>query len=102
MCRGIWSRGCSLKILEQGVADGVFPLARAEVLHKGRRVISAGNAPEQMQFDLASVTKVMSTTAICLELIRDGALRLDTEVVGATVEDLLYHRSGLPPFAPFF
>lgn len=91
-----------MKVLDEGVAEGVFPFARAEVLHRGKRVISAGNAPEAMVFDLASVTKVMATTAICLDLLEHGALDLDTPVVGATVEDLLLHRSGLPAFLPFF
>ncbi len=91
-----------MKIIDEGVAEGVFPFARAEVLHRGNRVITAGNAPEAMLFDLASVTKVMSTTAICLDLIKLGALDLSTPVIGVTVEDLLFHRSGLPAFLPFF
>jgi CubicO group peptidase (beta-lactamase class C family) len=90
------------KVVAQGLADGVSPLLRAEVLHRGKRVISAGNAPEEMHFDLASLTKVISTTALCLELLKERALALETPVVGATVEDLLFHRSGLPAFLPFF
>lgn len=91
-----------MKILDDGVAEGVFPIARAEVFHRGKHVISEGNAPSEIHFDLASVTKVMSTTAICLDLIRHRALSLGTPVGGVTVEDLLFHRSGLPPFLPFF
>lgn len=91
-----------MKILDDGLAEGVFPLARACVLHRGKEVISAGNAPDEMVFDLASVTKVMSTTAVCLDLVKLGALQLSTPVIGVTVEDLLFHRSGLPAFQPFF
>jgi CubicO group peptidase (beta-lactamase class C family) len=59
-------------------------------------------------FDLASLTKVMATTTVVMELVRTGALRLD-EPVGAfiaewrgtdreavSVRDLLEHASGLP------
>jgi CubicO group peptidase (beta-lactamase class C family) len=98
-------------LLDEGVATGVAPLMRLEVLHQGQSVLSAGNAPEDTVFDLASVTKVMSTTACCLSLAQSNALRLDdtvgtllgdAPVASATVEDLLFHRSGLPAFRPFF
>lgn len=93
-------------LLQRGVADGVFPLARVEVFHRGQHVRSAGNASAGCVFDLASVTKVMSTTALVL----GTKLPLDTRVrdvfpsarVDATVADLLFHRSGLPAFTPFF
>ncbi len=85
-----------MKILDEGVAQGVFPFARAEVMLDGRHVISAGNAPEEMVFDLASLTKVMCTTTVCLDLVAQRRLEL------AAVEDLLFHRSGLPAFLPFF
>jgi CubicO group peptidase (beta-lactamase class C family) len=91
-----------VKILDDGVTERVFPFARTEVLHRGRRVISYGNAPEEMCFDLASVTKVMASTALALDLMREGKLSLQTPVIGCTVEDLLFHRSGLPAFRPFF
>ncbi|MBK7863190.1 MAG: beta-lactamase family protein [Archangiaceae bacterium] len=91
-----------MKVLEAGVTEGVFPLARAEVIHRGKQVISAGNAPEEMHFDLASLTKVMSTTALFLDLLEERKLGLETRVAGVTAEDLLFHRSGLPAFLPFF
>ncbi|MBL8950713.1 MAG: beta-lactamase family protein [Myxococcaceae bacterium] len=86
-----------MKILEDGVAQGVFPFARAEVMHQGRHVISAGNAPAEMVFDLASLTKVMCTTTVCLDLVARRQLELTP-----ALEDLLFHRSGLPAFLPFF
>ncbi len=93
-------------LLQRGLDAPAFPLARLEVFHDGRHVISAGNANAECVFDLASVTKVMSTTALVL----DGRLPLDAPVqrwfpsakVQATVADLLFHRSGLPAFEPFF
>ncbi len=98
-------------LLAQGVADGVFPTARAQVLHRGATVFAGGPAPASAVFDLASVTKVLSTTALCAIAVEQGALRLD-EALGrffpdaavpeATVRDLLLHRAGLPPYRTYF
>jgi CubicO group peptidase (beta-lactamase class C family) len=102
-------------MLEAGVAAGAFPRARAVVLVAGKRAFAgdAGGATAATVFDLASLTKVMATTAAFLALWRDGRLAPDTEVArvfpgaalaraGATVADLLAHRAGLPAFVPFF
>ncbi len=93
-------------LLARGVEDQVFPLARLEVFHEGRHALSLGNAGAGCVFDLASLTKVMSTTALVL----DTALPLTARVrdffpeaaLDATVEDLLFHRSGLPAWKPYF
>ena len=102
-------------LLDEGVADGVFPCAAAVVIHRGRRVFEggAGGATVRTVFDLASLTKVMATTAAFLALWRDAALGPDTPVGrvlpeaavgrrGVTIADLLAHRSGLPAFLPLF
>jgi CubicO group peptidase (beta-lactamase class C family) len=102
-------------LLDAGVAAGVFPRARAVVLEAGKRVFAgdAGGATAATVFDLASLTKVMATTAAVLALWRESRLAPDTPVArvfpgaavaraGATVADLLAHRSGLPAFVPFF
>ncbi|MDY7229022.1 serine hydrolase domain-containing protein [Hyalangium rubrum] len=102
-------------LLEEGVNEGLFPSAQAVVLHRGAQVFGgvAGATTGDTRFDLASVTKVLSTTALFLRLWGAGKLGPDTAVArffpgspvadaGATVADLLYHRSGLPPFVPFF
>ena len=59
-------------------------------------------------FDLASLTKVIATTSVVMELVRTGKLRLDepvsaffadwrgTDRDGVTVRDLLEHATGLP------
>ena len=56
-------------LLAEGVAAGVFPAARAVVLLDGARVFDggAGTGPDAV-FDLASLTKVMATTAVFLSL----------------------------------
>lgn len=65
-------------------------------------------------FDLASLTKVMATTTLAMQLAERQRLRLDDPVgrwipewngrdrVAVTVEDLLAHASGLPAWLPLF
>jgi CubicO group peptidase (beta-lactamase class C family) len=67
-------------------------------------------------YDLASLTKVVGTTAALMILVEEGRVRLEDPVVRylpefergdprkreVTVEDLLRHRSGLPAFRQFF
>jgi CubicO group peptidase (beta-lactamase class C family) len=93
-------------LLGEAVREGAFPLCRAEVLYQGRPVFSGGNAPAHTHFDLASLTKVVATTALLLDpdldLTRPVRDFLPTAVVDATLDDLLFHRSGLPAFEPFF
>ncbi len=93
-------------MLQRGLDERVAPLLRLEVLHAGQPVISLGNAAPDCVFDVASLTKVMCTTALVLRggLSLAAPLRslLPEAQVDATVEDLLFHRSGLPAWAPFF
>ncbi|MFO0600969.1 MAG: serine hydrolase domain-containing protein [Myxococcaceae bacterium] len=93
-------------VLARGVSDGVAPLMRLEVFHRGAHVLSAGNAGAGCVFDLASVTKVMCTTALVLDqqLATESPIQrfLPTAAVDATLLDLLFHRSGLPPYLCYF
>ncbi len=94
-------------LLEEGERTGVYPLARGCVFVHGHMVWNGGNTPADTVFDLASLTKVMSTTALALELKLDlqSPLRnfFPTARAGhATLQDLLFHRSGLSAFLPFF
>lgn len=103
------------KVLDDACGLGVFPSAQAVVLHRGVQVFGgvAGNVSGDTRFDLASLTKVISTTSLFLRLWTEGKVGPETLVsryfpgtpvgdAGVTVADLLYHRSGLPPFVPFF
>jgi CubicO group peptidase (beta-lactamase class C family) len=101
-------------LLAEGVAAGVFPVARAVVLLDGALVFDGGAAaPVDAVFDLASLTKVMATTAVFASLWVEGKAAPDTAMArwwprsetgrsGVTLEDLLTHRSGLPAFEPYF
>jgi len=65
-------------------------------------------------YDLASLTKVLATTPVVMQLVRDGCVGLDDPVdrwlplwrgpdrEHVTVEDLLAHASGLTPHLPFY
>jgi CubicO group peptidase (beta-lactamase class C family) len=103
------------ELLDEGVASGVFPCARAVVLARGARVFDggAGGATAATVFDLASLTKVMATTAAFIALWHHGKLEPETPVArfaptaalgraGVTLADLLTHRAGLPAFVPLF
>ncbi|MBL8911599.1 MAG: beta-lactamase family protein [Archangium sp.] len=93
-------------LLREGVTSNVFPLARLEVFHKDEHVISLGNADPTCVFDLASLSKVMSTTALVLDqqLAIESSLQrfLPTALAQVSLADLMFHRSGLPAFLPYF
>lgn len=97
-------------LLAQAKADGVFSQARAAIWWKGQRVYEGGSASADAIFDLASVTKVMATTALLCRLSARGDVDVNAPVssvlpgakVTASLADLAFHRSGLPAFVPFF
>lgn len=120
----------AISILRQGIADHVFPGAAFAVTH-GDKILATGSAgrftyevtsPEVSPgtvFDLASVTKVLATTAMAMVLYDQGKLDLKRKVVDVipefdagptgdprrqqvTLRMLLAHSSGLPAYARLF
>ena len=112
-------------ILTRGVATRVFPAAVIEVgtaaKPQWRHAVGAltyepdaAPAADDTVFDLASLTKVLSTTALVMRLVERGRLGLDDQVSqhlptwqgvdreSVTLRDLLAHCSGLPAHKPFF
>ena len=101
-------------LLEAGVRDGVFPAAQASVFLEGREVgRAAAGAEQDTAFDLASLTKILCTATAFVALWAEGKVGPSTPVSrwidgsplaknGATLGDLLSHRSGLPAWQPFF
>jgi CubicO group peptidase (beta-lactamase class C family) len=102
-------------LLEEGVARPVFPSAQAVILQNGQVLFDgvAGDAQQRTLFDLASLTKVICTTAAFVSLWAEGVVDPDAGLeiefpksavgrAGTTYADLLYHRAGLPAFVPFF
>ena len=117
-------------VLEKAVAERAFPGAAYGVLHRGSIVAldSVGRftyepnshavGPDTV-FDLASVSKVLATTAAAMILVDRGKLDLDTRlgdilpgfVIGmapgsgkerVTLRMLLAHTSGLPAYETLF
>ena len=71
------------------------------------------DAPAREYFDLASLTKALTTVTWTYQLVARGALTFEAELgillpelrgrlAKATISDLLTHRSGLPAHRPFF
>src|SRR4051812_19137676 len=113
------------ELLRRAVAERAFPAAIVEVGGSndvlwreafGRLSFDAG-APATIEdtiFDLASLTKVLSTATLALRQIERGVIGLDDRVsahIGAwneparqsvTIRDLLSHCSGLPAHVPLF
>lgn len=94
----IWTLLC------QGVGS-VYPAAGLLCLH-GQRVFrqyTVGDAQPSTCFDLASLTKALCTSVLCLRALSQGLLRLDeTPLPGVSVDALLRHESGLPAWLPLF
>jgi CubicO group peptidase (beta-lactamase class C family) len=117
----------ALAALHQAVADCAFPGASVAVAADGRLVALRGlgrftyddGSPEvaaETIFDLASVSKVVGTTAMAMLLYERGHLDLDVPVAGVlpqfakggarrqevTIRMLLAHSSGLPAYVRLY
>jgi CubicO group peptidase (beta-lactamase class C family) len=107
------------EVVRRGISAGGYPGAAVIVARHGGIVWERGYGTldwrsgvavdaERTMYDLASLTKVVATTAAAMVLVDQGKLRLDERVThylptfsgGAkdqvTIRDLLMHRSGLP------
>jgi serine-type D-Ala-D-Ala carboxypeptidase len=112
-------------VLDRAIGERAFPAAVVEVGGAtqpfwreafGRLTFADDAAParDDTIFDLASLTKVLSTTALVMQDVERGLLAFDDCVarhesgwVGAgrddaTIRDLLAHCSGLPAHRPWF
>jgi CubicO group peptidase (beta-lactamase class C family) len=113
------------RILDEALAAGAFPAAVAEVgrtsgviwSYAGGRLSRDPDAPPatiDTIFDLASLTKVIATTTVVMQLVGEGRLGLEDRVGRwlsewrghdrdhVTVEDLLAHCSGLSAHLPLY
>lgn len=107
------------RVLLDAIDARVFPAAAVDVgssaavlWHEasGALTIAAESIPavETTPFDLASLTKVVATTTVVMDLVQTNALRLEEPLAACfpewrgpdrdavTVRDLLEHASGLP------
>jgi CubicO group peptidase (beta-lactamase class C family) len=119
--------GEAFAVIKRGIAHRAFPGASVAVVHSGVLVALEGfgrftyessspRANSDTIYDLASLTKVVSTTAMAMILYDRGLLHLDMPVVEllpnfaaeddrrseVTVRMLLTHTSGLPAYERLF
>lgn len=111
------SPGATLSLISQALRTGVCSALQLEVSHGGEHLLSVGAGstgvtpdvkPRTVDattvFDVASLTKALSTAVIAWKLIEENVLNLSDTippscgVSGATLEDLLRHSSGLPGY----
>ena len=111
--------------LDEAIARGAFPGATIEVgqsdgptwQHAAGTLTYDSDSPAvtfDTIYDLASLTKVLSTTPLMMRAVDAGRIDLDTPVAAhfadwrgtdresVTIRDLLSHSSGLTAYLPFF
>ncbi len=110
-------------VMEQAVRDGAFPgaavaIGRDGVLLRlkgyGRLSRTGASVTEDTPYDLASLTKVVGTTAAAMRLVEQKRLDLDERVTAylpdyhslgkdrVTIRQLLAHSAGHRPWYPFW
>lgn len=113
----------TIRMIEQGVEQDVFPCVayaignQAQVLEKGflgYRSLYPEKMPllENTLFDMASLSKVISTTMVALKAIEQGKLCLDDKLSyffdncydkqDITIKKLLTHTSGISSHIPLW
>ena len=117
----------AFEILREGIRQRAFPGAAAAVTHRGRLVVLKGRGHFTYEkespavqadtvYDLASVSKVVATTAMAMLLYERGQLDLDAPLSAivpefsspgpgrerVTLRMLAAHSSGLPAYVKLF
>ena len=111
-------------IAEYGIMNGAYPGCHVLVWKNGYQVYnkcfgthtynSDRKVKENDLFDLASLTKTTATLLAVMKLYDEGKLNLtdkisayvpemkSTDKANITIQELLYHESGLPAYLPFY
>lgn len=113
-------------LMQRALAEGVFSGAGVLVGHGDTVVFSrcwgttfvgpaARSVTASSLFDLASLTKPIATASLVMVLVQEGRILLEDPLDrifpyrfvprhkrSLTVEQLLFHRSGLPAYKPYF
>ncbi|MEP6655076.1 MAG: serine hydrolase domain-containing protein [Myxococcales bacterium] len=112
-------------VLETAIAEGTVPGAVILCAREGMTRFHAAFGARQTQprllaattrtvYDIASVTKAVSTSVLTMKAVAAGLITLDDQVSlhipefqgdgkdAVTVRQLLCHASGLPPHRPFY
>ncbi len=122
------TKPAALSALSQGIGAaigrGAFPGCRVLAAKNSRvfydlsvgKLTYSGNETVKPNtiYDVASLTKVLSTTLAVMKLYEEGKIALDaplskylpaaggTDKASITIRDLLLHRAGLVPYIPFW
>ena len=125
------SVGMNYKILQkidsialQGIDAKAYPGCQIVVIKNGKTIYDKafGNPTYESKnlvkksdlYDLASITKIASTTLACMKLYEQGKLDLNKTIADylpeakrtnkkkIIIKDLLLHQAGLVPFVPFY
>jgi CubicO group peptidase (beta-lactamase class C family) len=105
-----------IQTMNDAVDRGVFPSAQLLVAKKGDVILdeSFGNARPETIFDVASLTKPISTATLIMQLVASDKIRLDDSITlylpqcfhdskkSITLRHLLSHSSGLPSWQPYY
>lgn len=111
-------------IAEYGIAEGAYPGCHVLVWKNGYQVYnkcfgthtydSDRKVRENDLYDLASLTKTTATMLAVMKLYDEGKINLtdkisdyvpvlkETDKRNITIQQLLYHESGLPAYLPFY
>lgn len=100
-----------IELLQRGLHEGVYP---GGVLAIGDREserfrYAIGDASEESLYDIASLTKIVSTTMITFQFVQEGKLSLHDKLSDffeslseplsqITIQDLMTHQSGFAAF----
>lgn len=113
------------RVLEEAIAERVFPGAVVEIgrrdgaimnIARGSLTFAHGSRPaaHDTVYDLASLTKVLATAAVMVNLFSSGRMRFNDPVrqwietwagddrKDVTIQDLLEHASGLPAHRQYY
>ena len=89
--------------LRQAINQGLTKkLACLVVRGKNKFEFHAGSSTPETEYDLSSLTKIFCTTLLTAQAVAEKKLRLDEQPwpnwPGVTVEHVLAHTAGLPPW----
>lgn len=105
-----------IQAMNEAVDNGIFPSGELLVAKNGKVILNEafGNAELETIFDIASLTKPISTTTLAMQCVAKNIIKLDdpvshfikefkgNEKEKVQIRHLLSHSSGLPAWEPYY